>query len=41
MSDEIRVVLLFDIWRPELTPEERDLVAATLTAVTAYGGAAP
>ncbi len=40
-SGEIRVVLLFDVWRPELTLEERDLVAATLTAVTAYGGAAP
>jgi len=36
-SDEIRVVLLFDIWRPELTLEERDLVAATLTAVESYG----
>jgi aspartyl/asparaginyl beta-hydroxylase (cupin superfamily) len=37
-SREIRVVLLFDIWRPELTLEERALVAATLMAVDAYGG---
>jgi aspartyl/asparaginyl beta-hydroxylase (cupin superfamily) len=40
-SGEIRVVLLFDVWRPELTLEERDLVAATLTAVSDYGGAPP
>ena len=32
-----RVVLLFDIWRPELTAEEQELVAATLTAVGTYG----
>ncbi len=40
-SSEIRVVLLFDVWRPELTLEERALVAATLTAVSDYGGAPP
>jgi aspartyl/asparaginyl beta-hydroxylase (cupin superfamily) len=39
-SGELRAVLLFDIWRPELTPEERALVAATLMAVKAYGGSA-
>jgi aspartyl/asparaginyl beta-hydroxylase (cupin superfamily) len=39
-SDKLRVVLLFDIWRPELSAEERDLVAATLAAVGSYGGAA-
>lgn len=37
-SQELRAVLLFDIWRPELTLEERALVAATLMAVNAYGG---
>lgn len=36
-SDQLRVVLLFDIWRPELTLDERDLVAAMLTAVDSYG----
>ncbi|HEY1560819.1 MAG TPA: aspartyl/asparaginyl beta-hydroxylase domain-containing protein [Caulobacteraceae bacterium] len=35
-SSEPRVVLLFDIWRPELTAEERKLVAATLAAVGSY-----
>ena len=37
-SDQLRVVLLFDIWRPELSAEERKLVAATLAAVGSYGG---
>lgn len=37
-SDEARVVLLFDVWRPELTQEERKLVAATLAAVGSYDG---
>lgn len=36
-SAKPRVVLLFDIWRPELAAEERKLVAATLTAVGTYG----
>lgn len=37
-STEIRVVLLFDIWRPELTAQERELIAAMLQA--AKGAAA-
>jgi aspartate beta-hydroxylase len=35
-SDEERVVLLFEIWRPELSLEERDLVRATLEAVRRF-----
>ena len=35
-SDRERVVLLFDIWRPELIPEERELVTAMLQAVQSY-----
>lgn len=35
-SAERRVVLLFDIWRPELEPEERHWVAKMLQAVKAY-----
>jgi len=31
------VVLLFDIWRPELDPEERHWVTKMLQAVKAYG----
>jgi aspartyl/asparaginyl beta-hydroxylase (cupin superfamily) len=36
-SGELRVVLLFDIWRPELSREERVLVAAMLEAVSRFG----
>ena len=37
-SAELRVVLLFDIWRPELTDAERALVAATLESIDRFGG---
>ena len=36
-SAQDRVVLIFDIWRPELSAEERDAVAAMFDAVDAYG----
>ena len=32
-----RTVLIFDVWKPELTDEERDLVAALFTAIDGYG----
>lgn len=35
--DRLRVVLIFDIWRPELSQVERDMIAAVLQAVDAYG----
>ena len=35
-SDRTRVVLLFDIWRPELDEEERMLVTALYEAMYAY-----
>ena len=35
-SDRDRVVLIFDIWRPELSPEERELVTTLLEALDAY-----
>jgi len=38
-SLEPRVILLFDVWRPELSEEERRLVSAMLEAIDAYGGA--
>jgi hypothetical protein len=37
-SSELRVVLLFDIWRPELTAPERSLVAAMLESIDGFGG---
>jgi len=39
LSQELRVVLLFDVWRRELSAEERALVAALLTAVSQFDGA--
>ena len=35
-SDRDRVVLIFDIWRPELSAEERVLVTTLLEALDAY-----
>ena len=39
-SEGARVILLFEIWRPELTAQERALVSAMFEAIDAYGGAA-
>ena len=36
-SNELRVILLFDIWRPELSDQERAQVAATLECVDRFG----
>jgi aspartate beta-hydroxylase len=36
-SNELRVILLFDIWRPELTLQERAQVAATLECIDRFG----
>jgi aspartyl/asparaginyl beta-hydroxylase (cupin superfamily) len=36
-SDRLRVVMIFDVWKPELSDEERGLVAAMIEAVDAYG----
>ncbi|TMI04610.1 MAG: aspartyl/asparaginyl beta-hydroxylase domain-containing protein, partial [Betaproteobacteria bacterium] len=40
-SDRTRVILLFEIWRPELTLEERALVSAMFEAIDEYGGGQP
>jgi tetratricopeptide (TPR) repeat protein len=37
-SDVDRYILLFDVWRPELTEEERAGVAALCQAIDSYGG---
>lgn len=39
-SDELRVVLIFDVWNPLLAPAERDAVRALATAARSFGGAA-
>ncbi|MBX3480804.1 MAG: aspartyl/asparaginyl beta-hydroxylase domain-containing protein [Caulobacter sp.] len=40
-SNEDRIILIFDIWRPELTLDERAMVAGLFAAVDAYGEPAP
>jgi aspartyl/asparaginyl beta-hydroxylase (cupin superfamily) len=37
-SDRIRAILLFEIWRPELSEEERGLVCAMFEAIDALAG---
>lgn len=39
-SDQLRVVLIFDVWNPLLAPAERDAVRALATAARSFGGAA-
>ena len=33
-SDELRVVFIFDVWRPDLEPVERQAIAAAIEAET-------
>lgn len=40
-SDGTRVILLFDIWRPELTDEEKSLVVSLFEAIDAHSGTRP
>jgi aspartyl/asparaginyl beta-hydroxylase (cupin superfamily) len=40
-SDRTRVILLFEIWRPELSDEERRLITAMFEAIDAGGGERP
>ena len=40
-SERTRVILLFEIWRPELTAAERALVSAMFEAIDDYGGGQP
>jgi aspartyl/asparaginyl beta-hydroxylase (cupin superfamily) len=35
-SQQERVILLFEVWRPEIGEAERELISAMLTAVKAY-----
>jgi aspartate beta-hydroxylase len=37
-SDQTRVILLFEIWRPELSQEERQLVTSLFGAIDAQSG---
>lgn len=35
-SDQVRAVLIFDIWHPHLSPEERDFISRSLASVDAF-----
>jgi aspartyl/asparaginyl beta-hydroxylase (cupin superfamily) len=37
-SDKLRVVMIFDIWHPHLTPAERSMVTALMSGINAYAG---
>ena len=37
-SDELRVVLIFDIWNPLISREERQVVAALASAARSFSG---
>ena len=40
-SDRTRVILLFDVWRPELSADERKLVVSLFEAIDAHTGRKP
>jgi aspartate beta-hydroxylase len=40
-SGRTRVILLFDVWRPELSDEERRLVSGLFESIDAYNGTKP
>ena len=35
-SDQDRIILIFDVWKDEITPEERGLITAMFAAIDAY-----
>ena len=37
-SDKLRVVLIFDVWHPHLTPPERTMISALMAGVKAFSG---
>lgn len=38
MSDALRVILIFDLWHPDLTPGEQDLVSRLMAQLTEFTG---
>ncbi len=40
-SGQDRTILIFDVWKPEITEEERGLICALFDAIDAGGGATP
>jgi len=39
-SDRDRIILIFDVWKDEITPEERGLITAMFGAIDAYASSA-
>jgi len=40
-ADAMRVILIFDVWKPEITDEEQALIRALFATIDASGAAAP
>ncbi|MEN5145185.1 aspartyl/asparaginyl beta-hydroxylase domain-containing protein [Brevundimonas diminuta] len=40
-SDQDRTILIFDVWKPEITAEEQDLIRALFATIDASGSGAP
>ena len=40
-SGRDRTILIFDVWKPEITTEEQDLIRALFATIDAAGGGAP
>ncbi|WEK57046.1 MAG: aspartyl/asparaginyl beta-hydroxylase domain-containing protein [Candidatus Brevundimonas phytovorans] len=40
-SGQDRTILIFDVWKPEITAEEQDLIRALFAVIDASGGGAP
>jgi aspartyl/asparaginyl beta-hydroxylase (cupin superfamily) len=38
-GDQMRTVMIFDIWHPQLTADERDFITRSLTAVDEFNAA--
>ena len=41
MSDKLRVILMFDVWNPLLTPPERAMITALSAAMTEFAAGSP
>jgi aspartate beta-hydroxylase len=40
-SDEIRIILICDVWSPRIPPDEREAIRAVIAATDAFRGTAP
>jgi aspartate beta-hydroxylase len=40
-SDETRIILLFDVWNPRLSPWEREMIATVSGLYDEFNGVAP